>query len=115
MSMLTLGSMPTSWAGAPLPELSAAYAAVAALLAFTTGALQLLLAWLQLGFLSTALISEPVMSGFVSGSAFLSISSQAATLLGLPKCGKAAANGLGGYACNFAQVRGGGGGGVWWW
>ena len=37
-------------------------------------------------------------------SAFLSISNQAATLLGITKCGKPDANGLNGYACNFAQA-----------
>ena len=40
----------------------------------------------------------------MSGSAFLSIANHVSKLLGLPTCGKPAANGTGGYACTFAQA-----------
>ena len=66
MSMLTLSTMPSSWGGLPLPQMSAAYVVVAALLAFSTGIIQLGMSLLNAGAL-TQLISLPVMSGFVSG------------------------------------------------
>lgn len=44
MSMLVLTSMPKTWAGAPLPILGAGYASVAALLAFSTGVIQVCVA-----------------------------------------------------------------------
>lgn len=62
MSALVLTSMPKVWAGAPLGALTPAYAAVATLLAFATGIIQIMLSWLRLGFFS-ALISEPVFTG----------------------------------------------------
>lgn len=123
MSALVLTSMPKSWGGAPLGVLTPAYAAIAALLAFSTGIIQIGLSWLRLGFLAT-LISEPVFTGasqrmtalagcahaslqiyvprdcnagFVSGAAFLSVAGQVTTMLGIPKCGKANAAGLNGY------------------
>ncbi len=73
----------------------------------------------------TQLVSTPVIAGFVSGSAFLSASTQVkrclllrwscadrywccapqfSTLLGVPKCGKANSAGLGAYACTFYQA-----------
>ena len=84
--------------------MSASYVLVAALLAFTTGLIQVAMSMLNAGAL-TQLISLPVISGFVSGSAFLSIANQSATLLGITKCGKPNAAGLNGYACTFTQVR----------
>ena len=66
MSMLTLSTMPTNWGGQPMPQMGATYVLVAALLAFSTGLVQILLSVLNAGAL-TQLISLPVMSGFVSG------------------------------------------------
>ena len=62
---------------------SADYVALAATLALLSGALVLAFGWLRLGFLAQ-LLSRPVVSGFISGSAVLIIISQLKFLLGVP-------------------------------
>ena len=62
---------------------SAAYAALAAVLALLSGVLILTVGMLRLGFLSQ-LLSRPVVSGFISGSAVLIVISQLKFLLGVP-------------------------------
>ncbi|WP_460504623.1 SulP family inorganic anion transporter [Hydrogenophaga soli] len=59
------------------------YVALAATLALMSGALVLAFGLLRLGFLSQ-LLSRPVVSGFISGSAALIILSQCKFLLGVP-------------------------------
>jgi len=61
---------------------SADYVALAALLALLSGVLILAFGLLRLGFLSQ-LLSRPVISGFISGSALLIMLSQLPLLLGL--------------------------------
>lgn len=61
---------------------TAAYAVLAALLALFSGAMMLLSGVFRLGFLAQ-LLSRPVVSGFISGSAILIVLSQLRHLLGL--------------------------------
>lgn len=63
---------------------SARYLALAAGLALLSGALILAFGLLRLGFLAQ-LLSRPVVSGFISGSAVLIVISQLKLLLGLPQ------------------------------
>lgn len=100
MSVLTSAAMPTQWNGAPLVAGTDAYVQLAAMLAFTVGVIQLVLHYARAGFL-TRLISEPVMLGFVSGSALLTASTQFGNLLGVRKC----VGTLGG-SCTFAAAIG---------
>lgn len=65
---------------------SAAYLALAAALSLLSGALVLACGLLRLGFLSQ-LLSRPVASGFISGSAVLIVLSQCKHLLGVPVAG----------------------------
>lgn len=62
---------------------SAQHVVLAALLALLSGAFMLAFGLLRLGFLSQ-LLSRPVVSGFISGSALLIVVNQAHHLLGLP-------------------------------
>jgi len=62
---------------------SAQHVLLAALLALLSGAWMLVFGLLRLGFLSQ-LLSRPVVSGFISGSALLIVVHQAHHLLGLP-------------------------------
>lgn len=67
---------------APLaPAGSTTYLTLAAALSLMSGALLLIFGWLRMGFLSQ-LLSRPVLSGFISGSAVLIIVSQIRHLLG---------------------------------
>jgi SulP family sulfate permease len=61
---------------------SAHYLALAAMLALLSGLLVLALGLLRMGFLSN-LLSRPVVSGFIAGSAFLILLSQFKLLLGV--------------------------------
>jgi len=61
---------------------TAQYAALAASLALFSGLLVWAFGWFKLGFLSD-LLSRPVVSGFISGSAVLIVFSQIKVLLGL--------------------------------
>jgi MFS superfamily sulfate permease-like transporter len=60
---------------------------LALLLAFIAGVFQLLMGTLRLGFL-VDLVSEPVISGFTSGAAFLIAATQFSNSLGIQKCTK---------------------------
>ncbi len=62
------------------------YIALAAALALFTGALVLVFGLLRLGYLAS-LLSRPVVSGFISGSALLILLSQLRLLLGVPAQG----------------------------
>ena len=61
---------------------SSEYIMLSASLALFSGIILLLFGWFRLGFLSQ-LLSRPVMSGFISGSAVLIIISQLKSLLGI--------------------------------
>ncbi len=61
---------------------SSEYIMLSASLALFSGLILLLFGWFRLGFLSQ-LLSRPVMSGFISGSAVLIIISQLKSLLGI--------------------------------
>lgn len=65
---------------------SAAYAGMAAALALMSGLLVLAFGVLRLGFLAS-LLSRPVVSGFISGSAWLILISQLKLLLGVSAAG----------------------------
>lgn len=65
---------------------SAAYVGMAAALALMSGLLVLAVGLLRLGFLAS-LLSRPVVSGFISGSAVLIFVSQLKLLLGVPASG----------------------------
>eukprot|EP00471_Norrisiella_sphaerica_P011964 CAMPEP_0184501366 /NCGR_PEP_ID=MMETSP0113_2-20130426/47461_1 /TAXON_ID=91329 /ORGANISM="Norrisiella sphaerica, Strain BC52" /LENGTH=819 /DNA_ID=CAMNT_0026890105 /DNA_START=374 /DNA_END=2833 /DNA_ORIENTATION=- len=58
---------------------------VAVTLSFIAGVFQVILGLFRLGFL-VELVSEPVIIGFTSGSAFLIASTQFTNFLGVPKC-----------------------------
>ena len=60
---------------------------LALLLAFIAGVFQLIMGTLRLGFL-VDLVSEPVISGFTSGAAFLIAATQFSNSLGIQKCTK---------------------------
>jgi SulP family sulfate permease len=62
------------------------YIALAAALALLTGLLVLLVGMLRLGYLAS-LLSRPVVSGFISGSAVLILLSQVRLVLGVPAPG----------------------------
>lgn len=80
-------SLMTAAAIAPLAAAgSAGYASLAALLALVAGGALLLMRLLRLGFLAN-LLSHPVVSGFVTGSAILIALGQLKPLLGLPMRG----------------------------
>ena len=57
------------------------------LLAFIAGVMQIMMGGLRLGFL-VDLVSEPVISGFTSGAAFLIAATQFSNMLGIQKCTK---------------------------
>ncbi len=61
---------------------SSEYIMLSASLAILSGTILLLFGWLRFGFLSQ-LLSRPVISGFISGAAFLIIISQLKSLLGI--------------------------------
>jgi len=73
--------MTASVLGPLAPQGSGAYIALAAALCFFSGLLTLLFGLLRIGFLSQ-LLSRPVISGFITGSALLIIQSQLRLLLG---------------------------------
>ena len=60
---------------------------LALLLAFIAGLFQVIMGTLRLGFL-VDLVSEPVISGFTSGAAFLIAATQFSNSLGIQKCTK---------------------------
>ncbi len=84
---------------------SAEYIALAASLALLSGVLILAFGWLRLGFLSQ-LLSRPVVSGFISGSAVLIILSQIKLLLGVQVAGGPAWQVLWGLAEHLGQAHG---------
>ncbi|GAB5354267.1 hypothetical protein AAMO2058_000104400 [Amorphochlora amoebiformis] len=58
---------------------------IAVTLSFVAGTFQLILGFFKLGFL-VELVSEPVIIGFTSGSAFLIAATQFSNFFGVPKC-----------------------------
>ncbi|GAB3264733.1 SulP family inorganic anion transporter [Chitinimonas naiadis] len=78
----------TALAGMALPG-TAAYAAVAAMVALLSGLLRLALAGLRFGFIANFL-SQSVVGGFVSGSAVLIVLSQVPQLFGVSAHGSTA-------------------------
>jgi hypothetical protein len=100
MSILVGGAIPTSISGGtvhpcdtnPAPGLTEEETCperigLALLLAFIAGIFQLIMGTLRLGFL-VDLVSEPVISGFTSGAAFLIAATQFSNSLGIQKCTK---------------------------
>ena len=65
------------------PSDGSEWAQVALTLSLMAGVIQILLGTLGLGFL-VDLVSDPIIMGFTSGSAFLIASTQFSTLLGIP-------------------------------
>lgn len=87
---VAVASLMTASAVAPLAAAgSAEYLQLAMLLAFIGGGVLLLLGLLRLGFLAD-LLSHPVISGFVTGSAVLIALGQLKPLLGIPATGATA-------------------------
>ena len=99
MSILTAAALPVEWGGRALAQESPELAAVASALALAMGGALLLLRALRAHAL-VRLVSEPLLSGFVTGLALLVASTQFAALLGLPRCAPAS----GGGACTFAEA-----------
>ena len=100
MSILVGGAIPSTIAGGtvhscdtnPGPNLTEEETCperigLALLLAFIAGFFQLIMGTLRLGFL-VDLVSEPVISGFTSGAAFLIAATQFSNSLGIQKCTK---------------------------
>ena len=100
MSILVGGAIPSTISGGsvhpcdtnPAPGLSEEETCperigLALLLAFIAGIFQLIMGTLRLGFL-VDLVSEPVISGFTSGAAFLIAATQFSNSLGIQKCTK---------------------------
>jgi sulfate permease, SulP family len=82
----------------------ARYAALAATLALLTGALAVL-AWLaRLGFVA-ALLSRPVIVGYLTGVAFIMIAGQLGQLTGVRVTGETFIAQVVSFACGLAQVR----------
>ena len=80
------------------------YLMLAATLSLFSGVLVLTFGALRLGFLSQ-LLSRPVISGFISGSAILIVLSQIKFLLGIPAAGSSSWQVLASLAENFAGVN----------
>lgn len=100
MSILVGGAIPSTISGGavhacdtnPAPGLSEEQTCperigLALLLAFIAGIFQLIMGTMRLGFL-VDLVSEPVISGFTSGAAFLIAATQFSNSLGIQKCTK---------------------------
>jgi hypothetical protein len=100
MSILVGGAIPATVSGGtvhpcdtnPVPPLSEEDTCperigLALLLAFIAGIFQLIMGTMRLGFL-VDLVSEPVISGFTSGAAFLIAATQFSNSLGIQKCTK---------------------------
>jgi hypothetical protein len=100
MSILVGGAIPTTIAGGTVHACDTSPPAgiteeqtcperigLALLLAFIAGVFQLIMGTLRLGFL-VDLVSEPVISGFTSGAAFLIAATQFSNSLGIQKCTK---------------------------
>lgn len=68
---------------------SPAYVALATLLALVGGVVLLVLGFLRMGFVAN-LLSHPVISGFITGSAILILLGQLKPLLGIPASGQTA-------------------------
>ena len=80
------------------------YLMLAATLSLFSGVLVLAFGALRMGFLSQ-LLSRPVISGFISGSAILIVLSQIKFLLGIPAAGNSSWQVLASLAENFSRVN----------
>ena len=80
------------------------YLILAATLSLFSGVLVLAFGALRMGFLSQ-LLSRPVISGFISGSAILIVLSQIKFLLGIPAAGNSSWQVLASLAENFSRVN----------
>ncbi len=88
MSILVKSSIPSSLGGfGEIEEGTDKWLTVALTLSFMAGILQILMGVFKLGFL-IELVSEPVIVGFTTGSAFLIAATQFSNMLGIPKCKK---------------------------
>lgn len=87
---VAVASLMTAAAVAPLAAVgSAEYVLFSVLLAFIGGVILLLLGVLRMGFVAS-LLSHPVISGFVTGSAVLIALGQLKPMLGIPATGETA-------------------------
>lgn len=98
-------SLMTAAALAPLAAAgSAEYIAGAGLLALLSGALLLVLGLLRFGFVAK-LLSNPVISGFTSGSSLLILVGQLGPLLGVPAHGNSAGGVFVAWLRNIGQLH----------
>lgn len=98
-------SLMTATALAPLAAAgSAEYIAGAGLLALLSGALMLVLGLLRFGFVAK-LLSNPVISGFTSGSSLLILVGQLGPLLGVPAHGDSAGGVFVSWLRNIGQLH----------